>query len=172
MAKIAINGFGRIGRSFFRAAYGAPDFNIVAVNDLGDEKTLRYLLKYDSIYGRYLKEPKGVKFLAEKDPTKLPWDKLDVDIVVESTGLFTSAEKAQAHITAGAKRVVITAPIKDAEVGSRTSATVLMGMNEDKLDGCVISSNASCTTNAGAPLIALLDETIGVEQALLNTVHT
>src|SRR3989344_9086625 len=110
MAKIAINGFGRIGRSFFRGAFGLPGLDIVAVNDLADKKTLRYLLKYDSVYGRFLKEPKGVKFLAEKDPANLPWKKLGVDIVVESTGLFTDGEKAKAHLAAGAKRVGITAP--------------------------------------------------------------
>ena len=182
--RVAINGFGRIGRAFLKVARKRQEIEVVAINDLGDIKNFAYLLKYDSVYGQssfdvVADEKKGVlvidgqevQFISEKDPTKLPWKSLGIDIVIESTGLFTSAEKAQAHITAGAKRVVITAPIKDAEVGSRTSATVLMGMNEDKLDGCVISSNASCTTNAGAPLIAILDETIGVEKALLNTVH-
>src|SRR3989344_3530056 len=110
MTKVAINGFGRIGRSFFRAAFTADGLDIVAVNDLTDEKTLRYLLRYDSVYGRYNKEPNGVKFFAEKDPAKLPWKDLGVDIVIESTGFFASAEKAKAHLDAGAKRVVITAP--------------------------------------------------------------
>jgi glyceraldehyde 3-phosphate dehydrogenase len=112
-----------------------------------------------------------VQFISEKDPTKLPWKAMDIDIVVESTGLFTSAEKAMAHINAGAKRVVVSAPIKDATDSPFQGVTVLMGMNEDKLDGATVSSNASCTTNAGSPLIAILDETLGIEKAILNTVH-
>src|SRR3989337_4540704 len=117
MAKIAINGFGRIGRWFFRVAFGDKDLEIVAINDLADPKTLKYLLKYDSVYGRYNKEIKGVKFLAEKDPSKLPWKKLGVDIVIESTGFFTDAVKARAHLDAGAGRGVITAA---ASVGAHT----------------------------------------------------
>jgi glyceraldehyde 3-phosphate dehydrogenase len=112
-----------------------------------------------------------IKFLSEKDPTKLPWKDLDIDVVVESTGLFTSSEKANAHIVAGAKRVVVSAPIKDAPDSTVKGATVLMALNEDKLAGCQITSNASCTTNAGSPLMAILDETIGIEKALLSTVH-
>lgn len=182
--RVAINGFGRIGRTFLKVAKEKPELEIVAVNDLGDINNFAYLLKYDTAYGVSPFEvsadsEKGilnidgaeVMFLSEKDPANLPWKKLDIDVVVESTGLFTTSEKAQAHITAGAKRVVVTAPLKDASDSSIQGATVLLGMNEDKLEGCQISSNASCTTNAASPLIAILDETIGVEKAVLNTVH-
>ncbi len=182
--RVAINGFGRIGRAFAKVARSRQDIELVAINDLGDIKNFAYLLKYDTAYGvsQYdvsVNEKKGalvidgheVLFVSEKDPTMLPWKKLDIDVVVESTGLFTSAEKAQAHITAGAKRVVVSAPIKDADDATIKGATVLMSMNEDKLEGCQISSNASCTTNAGSPLIAILDEAFGIEKALLSTVH-
>jgi glyceraldehyde 3-phosphate dehydrogenase len=167
MAKIAINGFGRIGRSFFRAAFGLPEFNIVAINDLTDEKTLRYLLKYDSVYGRYLKEPAGVKFLAEEDPSKLPWKKLGVDIVVESTGFFTDGKKAKAHIDAGAKRVVITAPAKGDVV------TALIGVNDDifEKNKNPITANASCTTNSVAPVMQIILENFGIKRAVMTTVH-
>ena len=120
---------------------------------------------------RIIREYGEKSIIAEKDPTKLPWKDMDIDVVVESTGLFTSSDKAQAHIVAGAKRVVVTAPIKDEPSSVVKGETVLMGMNEDKLSGCQISSNASCTTNAGSPLLAILDEALGVEKALLNTVH-
>ncbi len=182
--RVAINGFGRIGRAFAKIAKDRPEIELVAVNDLGSLENFAYLLKYDTAYGVSpfdvsFDDKKGtlmidgaeVKFISEKDPTKLPWKAMDIDIVVESTGLFTSAEKAQAHINAGAKRVVVTAPTKDAPDSAFQSATVLMGMNEAKLETCTVSSNASCTTNAGSPLIAILDETIGIEKALLNTVH-
>jgi glyceraldehyde 3-phosphate dehydrogenase len=182
--RIAINGFGRIGRAFAKIAKDRQELEIVAINDLGSLKNFAYLLKYDTAYGVSqfevgFDEKKGVliidgqevQFISEKDPTKLPWKSLDIDIVIESTGLFTSAEKAQAHITAGAKRVVITAPIKDSPDAKVKGETILMAMNEDKLETCRISSNASCTTNAGSPLIAILDEALGIEKALLNTVH-
>ena len=166
MAKIAINGFGRIGRSFFRAAYIAPDFDIVAINDLADEKTLRYLLKYDSVYGRYLKEPNGVQFLAEKDPAKLPWKKLGVDIVVESTGLFTDGEKAKAHLAAGARRVVITAP------ATGDVLTALVGVNDDLFKKShPLTCNASCTTNSVAPVLKILLENFGIKKAIMTTIH-
>ncbi len=166
MAKIAINGFGRIGRSFFRAAFGLKDFDIIAVNDLGDEKTLRYLLKYDSVYGRYLKEPKGVKFLAEKDPAKLPWKKLGVDIVVESTGFFTDGEKAKVHLDAGAKRVVITAP------STGDVVTALVGVNDELFSkGHPLTCNASCTTNSVAPVMKILLENFEIKKAAMTTVH-
>lgn len=166
MAKIAINGFGRIGRSFFRAAYGLEDFEIVAINDLEDEKTLRYLLKYDSVYGRYPKEPKGIQFLAEKNPAKLPWKKLGIDIVIESSGLFTSSEKSKAHIDAGAKKVVITAPA-DGDV-----MTALVGVNDDLFKKShPITCNASCTTNSVAPVMKILLENFGVKKAVMTTVH-
>lgn len=169
--RVAINGFGRIGRAFFRIAKTNPEIEIVAVNDLGDIKNLEYLLKYDTAYGKSDSTLEGVKYVSEKDPTKLPWKELDIDVVVESTGLFTEYAKAQVHITAGAKRVVISAPGKEDETGAVKGETILMAMNEDKMSTCAITSNASCTTNAGSPLIAILDEAFGVEKALLNTVH-
>jgi glyceraldehyde 3-phosphate dehydrogenase len=180
--KVAINGAGRIGRAFFKVARQHPEIEIVAMNDLGDIKSIAYLLKYDTAYGvsDFSVEVKGdsivvdgkpIKYLTEKDPTKLPWGALGVDVVVESTGLFTTYEKSQAHITAGAKKVVISAPVKDEPLPGIAGGTVLMGLNEDSLKTCTISSNASCTTNAGSPLIAILNEKIGVEKALLNTVH-
>ena len=182
--RVAINGFGRIGRAFAKIAKDRPEIELVAVNDLGSIENFAYLLKYDTAYGVSpfevsFDDKKGVlvidgvevQFISEKDPALLPWKAMDIDIVVESTGLFTSAEKAQAHITAGAKRVVVTAPIKDSPDAAIKGETVLMGMNEAKLEGCQITSNASCTTNAGSPLIAILDESIGIEKALLNTVH-
>ena len=167
MAKIAINGFGRIGRSFFRAAHGLPGFDIVAINDLADPETLKYLLKYDSVYGRYNKEIKSVKFLAEKDPSKLPWKKLDVDIVIESTGFFTDAVKAKTHLDAGAKRVVITAPAKG------DVATALIGVNDDLFEKNKnpITANASCTTNSVAPVMKILLKNFGIKKATITTVH-
>lgn len=183
--RIAINGFGRIGRAFAKLAKDRAELELVAINDLGNINNFAYLLKYDSAYGvspfdisvneknnSLVIDGQEVKFISEKDPTKLPWKDLNIDVVVESTGLFTSSEKAQAHIDAGAKRVVVTAPVKDAPDSKVKGETVLMAMNEDKLKNCQISSNASCTTNAGSPLIAILDEAIGVEKALLNTVHS
>jgi glyceraldehyde 3-phosphate dehydrogenase len=180
--RVAINGFGRIGRAFVKVARENPDVEVVAVNDLGNIANFAYLLKYDTAYGvspfdvtvngsSLVIDGHEVKFISEKDPTKLPWKDLDIDVVVESTGLFTSSEKAHAHIDAGAKRVVVSAPIKDDPASAIQGATILMGMNVEKLKTCAISSNASCTTNAGSPLIAILDETLGIEKALLNTVH-
>ncbi|HEY4527888.1 MAG TPA: glyceraldehyde 3-phosphate dehydrogenase NAD-binding domain-containing protein, partial [Candidatus Paceibacterota bacterium] len=166
MAKIAINGFGRIGRSFFRGAFGLPGLDIVAINDLADEKTLRYLLKYDSVYGRFLKEPEGVQFLAERDPAKLPWKKLGIDVVVESTGFFADGEKAKAHLEAGAKRVVITAPADNGAV------TALIGVNDDLFKKQhPITCNASCTTNSVAPVLKILLENFGIKKAVMTTVH-
>ncbi|HEY4527994.1 MAG TPA: type I glyceraldehyde-3-phosphate dehydrogenase [Candidatus Paceibacterota bacterium] len=166
MAKIAINGFGRIGRSFFRGAFGLPGLDIVAINDLADEKTLRYLLKYDSVYGRFLKEPEGVQFLAERDPAKLPWKKLGIDVVVESTGFFADGEKAKAHLAAGAKRVVITAPADNGAV------TALIGVNDDLFKKQhPITCNASCTTNSVAPVLKILLENFGIKKAVMTTIH-
>jgi len=181
--RVAINGCGRIGRAFLKIAKDRPEIEIVAVNDLADINNIAYLLKYDSVYGKsdfevFAKtgskptlsiEGKEVIYLSEKDPAVLPWKDLNIDIVVESTGLFTNFDKAKAHINAGAKRVVISAPAKGESV--ERGATVLMGVNEKELSTCKISSNASCTTNAGSPLLAILDEAIGVEKAILNTVH-
>ena len=176
--RVAINGFGRIGRAFARLSHNRG-IELVAVNDLGSLENLAYLLKYDTVYRKapfpvevkedaLLVDGKEVKFLSEKDPANLPWKDLDIDVVVESTGFFTDYEKAQAHITAGAKRVVITAPVKgDSPLG----ATVLMGLNEDRLAAHKITSNASCTTNSASPVITILDEAIGIEKAILSTTH-
>ena len=173
---------GRIGRAFLRLAVKHPEIEIVALNDVGDPHVTAYLLKYDTVYGRapFPVEVKdgtialnGTKIVAvsERDPSKLPWGKLGVDLVIESTGVFESYEKASAHLKAGAKRVLITAPTKDDPPAEISGGTVLMGINEKDLATCRIISNASCTTNAGSPLIAILDEAIGIEKALLNTVH-
>ncbi len=179
--RIAINGFGRIGRAFFRLSYEHPDFEVVAINDLGNIDNLAYLLEYDTTYGRtpygvtvengaLVVDGKKVVYTSEREPQNLPWKKENVDIVVESTGVFTSYEKAKVHLDAGAKRVVISAPVKD-EGGAVSGKTVLMGVNESDLATCDITSNASCTTNATSPLVAILNEGIGIEKAILNTVH-
>lgn len=170
MTRVAINGFGRIGRAFYKLAKESKDLEVVAVNDLGDKENLEYLLKYDTVYGKWDGEF-DAEFIQEKDPSLLPWERLKVDVVVEATGLFTSYEKAKVHLEAGAKRVVVTAPMKDEPIDGIEGATVLMGVNEEKLETCLITSNASCTTNAGSPLIAILDEALGIEKALLNTTH-
>jgi len=168
--RVAINGAGRIGRAFYKLACKRPEIEVVAINDLGDKENLDYLFKHDSVYGKW--EGKlDTKFLQEKDPSKLPWKELDIDVVIESTGFFASYAGSKAHLDAGAKRVVVTAPMKDKPVDGIEGGTVLMGVNEEKLSTCLITSNASCTTNAGSPLIAILDETIGIEKAVLNTVH-
>ncbi len=186
--RVAINGFGRIGRAFVRRAYAhSGEIEIVAINDLASVENLAYLLKHDTVYGKtefavsssqeadgskmLLIDGKEVKFFSEKDPSVLPWKDLVIDVVVESTGLFTDLEKAQGHINAGAKRVVITAPFAHGSSGSALGATVLMGLNEEKLSSCKISSNASCTTNAASPVITILDEAIGIEKAILSTTH-
>lgn len=181
--KIAINGFGRIGRAFFRLAWDREEFDIVAINDLGDHENLAYLLKYDSVYGdapfevdtkngNLIVDGKEVTFLNEKDPSKLPWKDMDIDVVVEATGVFASYEKAKVHLEAGSKRIVITAPVKDdPEKAGVKGATVLMGVNNNTLSNCQISSNGSCTTNAGSPVVTILDEELGIEKAILNTVH-
>lgn len=186
--RVAINGFGRIGRAFYKLARTRPELEIIAVNDLGDPVNMAYLLKYDTAYGRadfdvtvlpagdgtepcFMVGVEKVILVQEKDATKLPWAKYDIDVVVESTGFYTSYEKSKVHLDAGAKRVVITAPVKGEDVPGITGVTVLMGINDDKLGTCQISSNASCTTNAASPLIHILNETIGIEKALLNTTH-
>lgn len=190
--KVGINGFGRIGRAFLKVAWERPEIEIVAVNDLGSVENMAYLLKYDTVYRTWTSDVqvegselvidgRRIKVLAEKEPNKLPWKDLGVDVVVESTGLFVTYDKAKAHLDAGAKKVVITAPVKEEKTeallssdGSKASVlgeTILMGINEEKFGTCDITSNASCTTNAASPLIAILDETLGIEKALLNTVH-
>ena len=183
MTRIGINGFGRIGRAFLRLLIQeGRDAEVVAVNDLGNVENLAYLLKYDSVYGKapfevsvdgnsLVVNGKKIQVLAEKEPAKLPWGALGVDVVVESTGLFTDYGKAKAHLDAGAKRVVISAPAKG-ESPDAHGETVLMGVNAEKLSTCAISSNASCTTNACSPVIAILDEAIGIEKAILNTTHS
>jgi glyceraldehyde 3-phosphate dehydrogenase len=184
--KVAINGFGRIGRAFLKLAANNSSIEVVAINDLGDPENLAYLLKYDSVYGRsefdieVIAEKKDTFFLingeqkiqifSEKDPKKLPWKELDIDVVVESTGIFRKFEDARLHIKAGAKKVVISAPAKS-DPKDESEATVLVGVNEEKLKKCDISSNASCTTNAVGTMMSALDEAIGVENAILNTVH-
>ena len=166
--KIAINGFGRIGRLLFRQLANHKELEVVAINDLADPENLAYLLKYDSVYGKFEGNlPKTV--LQEKDPASLPWKKLGIDIVVEATGVFNSYKKASPHLSAGAKRVVITAPSKDED--SESVKTILMGVNHEQIQGCIISSNGSCTTNSVAPVIQVLHESLGIEKALLNTTH-
>lgn len=176
---IAINGFGRIGRNAFKIAFERGDLNIVAINDLTDTKTLAYLLKHDSNYGTYDKDVshdndsiivdgKKIKVLAEKDPAALPWADLGVDLVIESTGFFTDEDGAGKHLTAGAKRVVISGPTKSDGVD-----TVVLGANDDKIKGATkIISNASCTTNSLGMVMAILDSEFGVEKSLLTTVHS
>lgn len=177
--RVAINGFGRIGRAFVRQTWDNPEVELVAVNDLGSAENLAYLLQFDTVYGRApfpvaWKEGalsingKEVRFLSEKDPALLPWKDLQIDVVIEATGFFTDYEKANAHVTAGARRVVITGPVKDEHP---LGATILMGLDESKLGTCPITSNASCTTNSASPVIAILNEAIGIEKAILSTTH-
>ena len=177
--RVAINGFGRIGRTFFRAARAeAEGFEIVAINDLTDPKTLANLLKYDSIMGRLgadvevkddalVVDGKEIKILAERNPADLPWKDLGVDVVLESTGFFTEGSKAQAHIDAGAKKVIISAP------GKNIDGTFVMGVNDDQYDpqNHHIVSNASCTTNCLAPLAKVLNDSFGIEKGLMTTIH-
>ena len=178
--RVGINGFGRIGRNFFRAALEqGADIEVVAVNDLTDNKTLAHLLKYDSITGRFQGEVsyddegivvngKHIKVLAQRNPADLPWGELGVEVVVESTGFFTDGEKAKAHLDAGAKKVVISAPAKNVD------GTFVMGVNEDKYDGETMNivSNASCTTNCLAPLAKVLEENFGIERGIMTTIHS
>jgi len=178
--KIAINGFGRIGRLLFREMWKNKNFEIVAINDLGDIENLAYLLKYDTVYRQFGEEVKvgngeliiggkKVKVLQEKDPASLPWKKMGIDVAVEATGVFDSFEKAEMHLKAGAKKVVITAPAKD---GERDNAkTVLLGINENNFKTCPITSNGSCTTNAASPVAAIMSETVGIKKAVLSTAH-
>ncbi|OGZ33014.1 MAG: type I glyceraldehyde-3-phosphate dehydrogenase [Candidatus Portnoybacteria bacterium RBG_13_40_8] len=182
--KVAINGFGRIGRTFFRLAHERHELRIVAINDLADLENLAYLLKHDSVYRNYARkvgtdvknkklivDNDRIEFLQEKDPSKLPWAKLGVDVVVESTGFFETFESSSAHLKAGAKRVVITAPAKDDDESMNLGATVLLGINEKDMVKVKITSNGSCTTNAVAPVMAVLSENPGIKKAVLNTIH-
>ncbi len=177
--KVGINGFGRIGRNVFRAALNNPAIDIVAVNDLTDAKTLAHLLKYDSVHGilnadvkagesSVIVNGKEIKVLAEREPANLPWKDLGVQVVVESTGRFTAREKAAAHLEAGAKKVVISAPAKNEDI------TIVMGVNEDKYDAANhhVISNASCTTNCLAPFAKVLHTKFGIKRGLMTTVHS
>lgn len=177
--RVGINGFGRIGRIVFRAALENPKIEVVAANDLADVETNAHLLKYDSTHGRLNRtvevksgsifvDGKELKVLSEKDPANIPWGDLGVDIVVESTGVFTNAESASKHLLAGAKKVVITAPAKNEDI------TIVMGVNEDKYDPAKhhIVSNASCTTNCLAPIVKVLDDEFTVKRGFMTTVHS
>lgn len=178
--RVAINGFGRIGRNAFKIAFERADLDIVAINDLTDTKTLAHLLKHDSNYGLYSRDVKfdetnlivanqPVKVLAEKDPSKLPWKDLDIDVVIEATGLFTKHEQLQMHLQAGAKRVMLSAPEKD----DSHHDTYVMGVNEQELKPeHDIISNASCTTNCITPVMAVIESNFGIEKAMMTTVHS
>ena len=188
--RIAINGFGRIGRAFFKMTLDEK-VEVVAINDLGDLENLAYLLRYDTVYGRFQKEisvlsdkqqmgeietkgklvvdKKEILFFQEKDPTLLPWSDLKVDVVIEATGVFADYDKARAHINAGAKKVIITAPAKGNE--GQNGRTVLLGINDEEADQFEVISNGSCTTNAVSSVIKILDEKIGIKKAVLNTIH-
>ncbi|MBR3138028.1 type I glyceraldehyde-3-phosphate dehydrogenase [Candidatus Saccharibacteria bacterium] len=179
MVKVAINGFGRIGRCALKILLERHDVQVVAINDPGDIKTLAYLLKHDSSYGTYDKRitateksiiinTREIPVFSEKEPINLPWKKLDVDVVIECTGFFTKPEDARAHITAGAKKVVISAPAK-----GEGAKTVVIGVNEDIVDkNDIIISNASCTTNCIAPIMKILEDELGVEKAMMTTIHS
>ena len=177
--RVAVNGFGRIGRCVLRAAVQAQEFEFVAINDLTDAKTLAHLLKYDSVHGKFPGEVsvdgdsiivngKAIKVLAVKNPAELPWKDLKIDIVLESTGLFTAREKAAQHLTAGAKKVIISAPATDPDL------TIVLGVNEKEYDKNKhhIVSNASCTTNCLAPVAKVLQDSFGIEKGLVTTVHS
>jgi glyceraldehyde 3-phosphate dehydrogenase len=178
MINVGINGFGRIGRNFFRASLANPNINIVAINDLTPNETLAHLLKYDSILGRLGLEVtftddsitvdgKTIKVFSERDPANLPWASVKADVVVESTGIFTKAADAQKHITAGAKKVIISAPATDEDI------TIVMGVNHTQYDGSKhnIISNASCTTNCLAPMAKVLQDNWGIVKGLMTTIH-
>lgn len=179
MIKLAINGFGRIGRNAFKIAFERRDVKIVAINDLTDTKTLAHLLKHDSSYGTYDRDVKfdeeniivdgeKIRVYAEKEPKNLPWKDHRVDVVIESTGFFTDPAKAAAHLEAGAQKVVISAPAK-----GEGAKTIVIGVNEDTVtEDDKIISNASCTTNCIAPVMKVLEDTFGIEKALMTTVHS
>lgn len=182
MIKVAINGFGRIGRMVFKAGLNDPDIDFVVVNDLTDTKTLAHLLKYDSVHGIFqgkveakedslVVDGKEVKVVSEKDPTKLPWKEFDVDVVVESTGRFTKKKDAMLHIDAGTRKILVSAPCKCDE-GEEPVKTVVMGVNEETLTkDDIIVSNASCTTNCLAPMAKVLEDNFGIEKGFMTTIH-
>ncbi|HUY53051.1 MAG TPA: type I glyceraldehyde-3-phosphate dehydrogenase [Candidatus Dormibacteraeota bacterium] len=177
--RVAINGFGRIGRNAFKIAFDRDDLEIVAINDLTDTKTLAHLLMHDTNYGLYKNKvgfsednliinDKSIKVLAQKDPLALPWKDMAIDVVIECTGFFVDPAKAQAHITAGAKKVVLSAPSK-----GEGATTIVLGVNEDKLNNSLnIISNASCTTNCITPVAAVIEGAFGIEKAMMTTVHS
>lgn len=178
MINVAINGFGRIGRLVLRAGLEDKNINFVAVNDLGNLETMAHLFKYDSVHGKFngsveakdgnlIVNGKKIKFCSEKDPSKLPWKDLNVDIAVESTGIFTNEEGLQMHIKAGAKKVLLSAPAKD---GSNI-ATVVIGVNDKDARGKTFVSNASCTTNSLAPILKIIEEKFGIEKGYMTTIH-
>lgn len=179
MTRVAINGFGRIGRITMRALLMKQNIDVVAINDLTDVKTLTHLFKYDSVHRQFNGEVesaensirfngKEVQVFAERDPSKLPWKELNVDIVIESTGLFRTRETASAHLKAGAKQVIISAPAKDKDIPS-----VVLGVNDDKVDiHAEIISNASCTTNCAAPMVKILEDSVHVESIFVSTIHS
>ena len=179
MVKVAINGFGRIGRNALKILLERHDAQVVAINDITDAKTLAHLLKHDSTYGTYDKKvtakenaivinTREIPVYAEKDPANLPWKDLEVDVVIESTGFFTKPEDARAHIKAGARKVVISAPAK-----GEGAKTVVLGVNEEVVEvGDEIISNASCTTNSIAPVMKVLEDTFGIDKAMMTTVHS
>lgn len=177
--RVAINGFGRIGRNAFKVAFERSDLEIVAINDLTDNKTLAHLLKHDTNYGTYQHnvnysdnnitvDGKQIQVLSEKDPANLPWKDLSIDVVIESTGFFTKPETARAHIQAGAKKVIISAPVK-----GEGAPTIVLGVNEDQLEAAPdIVSNASCTTNCITPVAAVIESNFGIEKAMMTTIHS
>lgn len=189
---VAINGFGRIGRLFFKLALKNDNLRIVAINDLGDIENMAYLLRYDTAQKdlnmsvdtetvsedeKYLiVDGQRIRFYSIRNPAELPWASMDIDVVAECTGIFTSFEKSHAHIRAGAKRVVISGPVKDEQgfefAEGKIGKTILMGVNDDEIKTCVITSNASCTTNAAGSPLDVMQSTVGVEYALLNTIHS
>jgi glyceraldehyde 3-phosphate dehydrogenase len=180
--RVAINGFGRIGRNAFKIAFERSDLEVVAINDLTDTKTLAYLLKHDSNYGAYQQDvsfddtnlivnKQPIKVLAEKDPSALPWRDMQIDVVIESTGFFVEPDKARAHISAGANKVVISAPAKGDSAD--TATTVVLGVNEDKLENASdIISNASCTTNCITPVLAVIESNFGIDKLMMTTIHS
>ncbi len=179
MIRVAINGFGRIGRMVFRAGFGDEEIEFVAINDLTDSKNLAYLLKYDSVHGMFnhdinykedalIIDGKEIKVLSERDPEKLPWKELDIDVVIESTGVFRTKDLIEKHLIAGAKKVILSAPPK-----SEGIKTIVIGVNDDTItsDDNIIS-NASCTTNSLAPIVKILHDNIGIEKGFMTTVHS
>lgn len=180
--RVAINGFGRIGRNAFKIAFDRQDIEVVAINDLTDTKTLAYLLKHDSNYGTYghdvsyddenvIVEDQKIRVLAEKDPTALPWRDMNIDVVIESTGFFVDPDKARAHIHAGAKKVVISAPAKGDSAD--TATTIVLGVNEDQVESSSdVISNASCTTNCITPVLKVVEGNFGIDKLMMTTIHS